>query len=150
MSCSMWIILNPVCSTFPNIKPASLLSLEDELPFFANDASTVPNSWGGIQYDINWFLDRTASKKKIFFSQTGWPSNDSVWKANSPNTQASLDYEKQYFALLDSKCSYFKTLPVGGLGWFAHVWNDDGVPGWGIVEGQNGNLKFPFSAQTSC
>ncbi len=54
-----------------------------------------------------------------------------------------------YFDLLDSKCSYFKTAPNGGVGWFAHIYSDNQEPGYGIY-GTDGNLKFVFNPRYSC
>jgi len=51
--------------------------------------------------------------------------------------------------LLDTHCSYFKTIRGGGVGWFAHIYSDSQEPGYGIYD-TRGNLKFPFNARISC
>ena len=56
---------------------------------------------------------------------------------------------QKYYALLDSKCSYFKTVPGGGVGWFAHLYSDYQEPGYGIVDADL-KLKFDFAPRTSC
>lgn len=84
--------------------------------------------------------------KPLRLTQTGWPSNDSVrrlssfhlrselitekqvWKANSPNAVASIESEKAYFDLLDSRCGDFKK--SNSVGWFAHLYSDNDLPGW--------------------
>lgn len=38
-------------------------------------------------------------------TQTGWPSNEDTWKANSASAVTSVKQEKDYFDLLDSKVS---------------------------------------------
>lgn len=98
--------------------------------------------------------------------QNGWPSvsysgvepNSAAAVANVQNEHVStmsfswprnLSILQDYFALLDSKCSYFKTLPGGGLGWFAHIYSDDQEPGYGIYD-TNGDLKFKFAPKTTC
>ncbi len=56
---------------------------------------------------------------------------------------------QDYYKLLDSQCGYFKTVPGGGVGWFAHIYSDAQEPGYGIYN-DAGSLKFPFSPITSC
>ncbi|KAF8824761.1 hypothetical protein HHX47_DHR7000347 [Lentinula edodes] len=80
----------------------------------------------------------------------GWPSkNYSGVEPNSPYAVANVQNEHDYYTLLDSKCTYFKTVPGGGVGWFAHIYSDNMEPGYGIY-GTNGRLKFPFAPRTSC
>jgi hypothetical protein len=70
-----------------------------------------------------------------------------VWKANSPNAVANVANEKAYFDLLDSRCADFKRM--NSIGWFAHLWSDNDLPGWGITD-YNGNPKFAFNPKTTC
>ncbi|KAK0545032.1 hypothetical protein OC844_007402 [Tilletia horrida] len=72
-----------------------------------------------------------------------------VWKANSPSAIASVKSERAFFNLLDRNCEWFKAGVKGGVGWFAHIWNDVGLPGWGILD-ESGQLKFDFAPRTSC
>lgn len=51
--------------------------------------------------------------------------------------------------MLDQNCAYFKSVPGGGVGWFAHIYSDAQEGGYGILDG-NGKLKFAFSPQTHC
>lgn len=60
----------------------------------------------------------------------------------------SVQEHNAYFDLLDDQCSSFKKGAKGGVAWFAHVWEDQGLPGWGIVRG--GKPKFNFSARSRC
>ncbi|KAF9558839.1 glycoside hydrolase [Agrocybe pediades] len=116
------------------------------LPFFSAKASTASASWPIVTTDINWFLDN-GQGKKIYLSQNGWPSTTySGVEPNSPSAVSNVQNEKDYFNLLDQKCSYFKDNQIG---WFAHIYSDSQEPGYGIY-GTNGALKFPFSPKTSC
>jgi len=117
------------------------------LPFFAGDATTGDKAWHNVQSDLSTYTSN-APGKKIYLTQTGWPSNTDVWPANTPSAVASVSSEKAYFDLLDSMCSTFKALPQGGGGWFAHIYNDEDLPGWGVM--QNGQPKFDFSARSHC
>ena len=65
------------------------------------------------------------------------------------NTSPEKVSLEDYFALLDEHCAYFKTVPGGGLGWFAHIYTDDQEPGYGIYD-YNGKMKFAFEPRTSC
>ncbi|SGZ32671.1 BQ5605_C040g11900 [Microbotryum silenes-dioicae] len=65
---------------------------------------------------------------------------------NTPTAVSSISSQASYYALLDSKCSWFNA--NGGIGWFAHIYSDDSLPGWGLLN--NGNLKFPFAPKSSC
>lgn len=112
------------------------------LPFFSGAATT------GSRANPLSEVNSVGKSKKIFVTQTGWPSNQNVWKANSRGAVASTSSEKQYFDLLDDMCATFKKGPHGGIGWFAHIWEDDDLPGWGIVHG--GKAKFDFNARTKC
>jgi len=119
------------------------------LPFFASDASTGDQAWKNVQNDLDWFVQRVGGRK-IWFSQNGWPSTTYPGvEPNSPDAVASVAEEFKYYALLDSKCSYFKTVPGGGVGWFAHIYSDYQEPGYGILDA-NMNLKFQFAPRTSC
>jgi len=79
-------------------------------------------------------------------TQTGWPSDDSVWPPNSPNAVVSVQSEENYFNLLDSQCSYFKN---NSMGWMARMYDDNGLPGWGVKD-TNDKPKFPFSPKLTC
>lgn len=71
-----------------------------------------------------------------------------VWKANAASADASLHSEQKYYDMLDGQCWTFKTFPHGGVGWFAQIWEDNTLPGWGIVK--NGIPKFVFKPKLSC
>ncbi|KAJ6553572.1 glycoside hydrolase superfamily [Mycena vulgaris] len=119
------------------------------LPFFSTLASTASNSWPIVLTDLNWFVDN-GQNKKIYMSENGWPSvtSDGV-QPNSPSAVANVKNERDYLSVLDAHCSYFKTVPGGGVGWFWHIYTDDMEPGYGLYD-DSGNLKFPFSPKTSC
>ncbi|KAF5342415.1 hypothetical protein D9611_001374 [Ephemerocybe angulata] len=127
------------------------------------------NSWPIVMTDLNWFLNN-AGGKKIYLSQVrncrsnfpgitelttkffqnGWPSvTSSGVQPNSPNAVANVQNEQDYYDLLDSHCSDFKSMKGGGVGWFAHIYSDNQEPGYGIY-GTNGQLKIRFSPKTSC
>ncbi|KAF9007459.1 glycoside hydrolase superfamily [Cyathus striatus] len=119
------------------------------LPFFSKQASTAQNAWPIVQTDLDWFI-RNGKGKKIYLSQNGWPSvTYSGVQPNSPNAVANVDNERDYYTLLDEHCSYFKTAPGGGIGWFAHIYSDYQEPGYGIY-GNDGKVKFNFNPRTSC
>ncbi|KAF9019746.1 glycoside hydrolase [Hymenopellis radicata] len=119
------------------------------LPFFSWQASTASNSWPIVRTDLDWFVAK-GEGKKIFLSENGWPSvTSSGVQPNSPNAVANVDNERDYYALLDSHCWFFKTIPGGGVGWFAHIYSDNQEPGYGIYD-SNGRPKFWFRPQTSC
>ncbi|KAF9440594.1 glycoside hydrolase family 17 protein [Macrolepiota fuliginosa MF-IS2] len=119
------------------------------LPFFANDASTARNAWPIVQRDLNWFI-QNGEGKKIYFSQNGWPSVTYPGvEPNSKNAVANVQNERDYYNLLDAHCSYLKSVPGGGVGWFAHIYSDNQEPGYGIYD-TRGNLKFPFSPRVTC
>ncbi|KAF8813502.1 hypothetical protein BYT27DRAFT_7220417 [Phlegmacium glaucopus] len=119
------------------------------LPFFSTQASTASNSWPIVTTDIDWFVNN-GQNKKIYLSQNGWPSvTYQGVEPNSPSAVANVQNEHDYYTLLDERCSYFKSVAGGGIGWFAHIYSDDQEPGYGIY-GTNGVLKFPFSPRTSC
>ncbi|KZW03381.1 hypothetical protein EXIGLDRAFT_725821 [Exidia glandulosa HHB12029] len=124
----------------------------NELPFFSQTATLGSAAWPDIQTDLTWLLNQTSSSpKKLFLTQTGWPSTTEVWKPNSAKADPSIGSEQSYYELLESKCEYFKSLPMGGLGWFAHIYADNTLPGWGIVNGTtNSTVKFSFGARTAC
>lgn len=119
------------------------------LPFFSAEASTARASWSIVQKDLDWFFSN-GQNKKLYLSQNGWPSVTYPGvEPNSPSAVADVPNEKAYFDLLDSKCSYFKGAPNGGVGWFAHIYSDNQEPGYGIY-GTDGNLKFVFNPRHSC
>ncbi|KAJ6596040.1 glycoside hydrolase superfamily [Mycena sp. CBHHK59/15] len=119
------------------------------LPFFSTQASIAKNSWPIVLTDLDWFVDN-GEGKKIYLTENGWPSvtSDGV-QPNSPSAVANVQNEHDYYSVLDAHCSYFKTVPGGGVGWFWHIYTDDMEPGYGLYN-TAGNLKFPFSPQTSC
>jgi len=104
-------------------------------------------------------------------TQNGWPSVTS--SGVEPNSQSAvadvanekvscnrsicrhpmrdqhLFFFKAYYELLDSKCSYFKDAPNGGIGWFAHIYSENQEPGYGIY-GTDDKLKIPFNPRYSC
>jgi len=121
-----------------------------ELHFFDADAQNGTDAWPAILFNVNWFLNQTSHSKKIVFTQTGWPSNDNVWKANSATAVASVQAEQAFMNLLDSKCSELKSLaPLGGVGWFWQIWSDNMLDGWGALD-QTGSPKFKFAPATAC
>ncbi|GAW02267.1 glycoside hydrolase family 17 protein [Lentinula edodes] len=102
------------------------------LPYFSQQASIANNSWPLVLDDLDWFVDNVYGKK-IYLSENGWPSkNYSGVEPNSPYAVANVQNEHNYYTLLDSKCTYFKTVPGGGVGWFAHIYSDNMEPGYGI------------------
>ncbi|KAK0550223.1 hypothetical protein OC845_002753 [Tilletia horrida] len=92
------------------------------LPFFDQRATTGGQAWSLVTSAYTYF-QKQAKGKKVLYTQIGWPSNDS--------------------------CAWFKSGVQGGVGWFAHIYNDDGLPGWGVLDG-SGKLKFEFAPQTTC
>jgi len=123
------------------------MAMVNTFPYFAQDAHEGGStySWNDFLNDINWFKQHFGSKT-ILVTQTGWPSNASVWPPNSPDAVVSVESERDYFNLLDTQCSYFKT---NNMGWMARMYSDDGLPGWG-VKYENGTAKFPFSPKLTC
>ena len=75
--------------------------------------------------------------------------HDESQKPNSAGAQASVTQEKNYFDNLDANCEFLKSVPGGGIGWFAHIYSDNQEPGYGIYN-SSGHLKFPFAPRTSC
>ncbi|KAJ3841837.1 glycoside hydrolase superfamily [Lentinula raphanica] len=136
------------------------------LPFFSQQASIgkhcndlfrqdlnhvllANESWPLVLNDLNWFVNN-AYGKKIYLSENGWPSTTYPGvQPNSPYAVADVQNEQNYFDLLDSQCTFFKTVLGGGVGWFAHIYSDNMEPGYGIYA-TNGQLKFPFAPKTSC
>ncbi|KIM39249.1 glycoside hydrolase family 17 protein [Hebeloma cylindrosporum] len=119
------------------------------LPFFSQKASTAKESWPLVESDLNWFVSNGLGKK-IYLSQNGWPSTTYPGvEPNSAKAVANVQNEHDYYTLLNDKCSYFKGVAGGGVGWFAHIYSDSQEPGYGIYD-DNGNLKFSFSPKTSC
>ncbi|KDQ20406.1 glycoside hydrolase family 17 protein [Botryobasidium botryosum FD-172 SS1] len=135
--------------------PKDILSVVDQvhdhvLPFFDQDAKDGSNAWRSVLNSVDWFLQNTNNTKKIILTQTGWPSNTNVWKANSKTAVASVKSEQDYYSLIDSKCSELKKKgPRGGIGWFWQIYEDSMLDGWGIL-GDDGKPKFKFAPITSC
>jgi len=123
------------------------MAMINTFPYFAQDAHDGGStySWNDFTSDINWFKQHFGSKL-LLVTQTGWPSNPSVWPPNSPNAVVTVQSEANYFNLLDSQCSYFKT---NNIGWMARMYDDNGLPGWG-VKYANETAKFPFSPKLTC
>ncbi|TBU41684.1 glycoside hydrolase superfamily [Dichomitus squalens] len=121
------------------------------LPFFGGDATTANAAWPSIKSSVDKFWVPQANGRKIYFTENGWPSgvHDESQRPNSAGAQASLAQEKDYFALLDANCAYFKSVPGGGLGWFAHIYSDAMEDGYGILTA-SGKLKFDFAPRTHC
>jgi exo-beta-1,3-glucanase (GH17 family) len=124
------------------------------LPFFSQSAKfgNSADAMKGIKDTYTYLRNHSGGKKKIIFAQTGWPSTSEVWKGNSKDAVASVASEEAYFKMLDKAACEDPTLskgPQGGLGWFAHIWSDSGLPGWGVVD-SNGKRKFDFKPRTSC
>ncbi|PFH50905.1 glycoside hydrolase family 17 protein [Amanita thiersii Skay4041] len=119
------------------------------LPFFSQQASTAKNAWPLVLNDLQWFIDH-GDGKKMYFDENGWPSVTSEGvQPNSPDAVADVPNEHDYYVLLDQHCEDLKAVVGGGVGWFAHIYNDKQEPGYGIYD-KNGNLKFPFNPRTSC
>jgi len=123
------------------------MAMVNTFPYFAQDAHDGGSnySWNDFTNDINWFKQHFGSKL-ILVTQTGWPSDPSVWPPNSPNAIVSVQSEANYFNLLNNQCSYFKT---NNIGWMARMYDDNGLPGWG-VKYSNGQPKFAFSPKLTC
>jgi exo-beta-1,3-glucanase (GH17 family) len=124
------------------------------LPFFSQHATTGKNAWSDVLNDLNFFISHGKTKKipqrKMYMDENGWPSvqSDGVQR-NSHTAIADVSNEQQYYELLDSKCSWFKAAPGGGIAWFAHLYNDDQEPGYGIYTSGN-KAKFAFKPRTHC
>ncbi|KAH7101498.1 glycoside hydrolase [Auriculariales sp. MPI-PUGE-AT-0066] len=120
------------------------------LPFFSSSAS-IGNSTSAHQQvikELDQMKAATRGTKKLLVTQTGWPSNTAVWKPNSRSARADIFNEQKYYDMLDGFCWTFKRYPAGGVGWFAHIWEDNDLPGWGIVK--NGIAKIVFRPKTQC
>ncbi|KAI9601576.1 hypothetical protein H4Q26_001402 [Puccinia striiformis f. sp. tritici PST-130] len=76
-----------------------------------------------IRNDVQYGLQHSGHRKKVVLTQTGWPSNMKMWKANSPNAIADI-YQN-------------------------FVYNETSVAGWGIYYA-NGTEKFKFNPRISC
>ncbi|KAN0060113.1 hypothetical protein ACQY0O_008087 [Thecaphora frezii] len=116
----------------PQVFAAVDVSEANVLPFLDPKGTTGDKAFPLVERDYQYFSERNGGKK-VYMTQTGWPSNDSVWKANSKDAVASVKQEKAYFDMLDEKCEWMKSLNYGGVGWFAHIWRDYTLPGWGII-----------------
>ena len=75
--------------------------------------------------------------------------HDQSQKPNSAGAQASVTQEKNYFDNLDANCEFLKSVPGGGIGWFAHIYSDDMEDGYGILD-TSGKPKFNFAPRTHC
>ncbi|KIM30043.1 glycoside hydrolase family 17 protein [Serendipita vermifera MAFF 305830] len=121
-----------------------------ELAFFDKDAKTGADAGPSLISSTKWFVSKTNNTRKIIFTQTGWPTNTKVWKGNSPKAVASLESTKAFAKLLDDSCETFKGItPLGGVGWFWHIWSDSMLEGWGVLD-QSGKPKWTFAPRTSC
>ncbi|KAH9466318.1 hypothetical protein Pst134EB_001374 [Puccinia striiformis f. sp. tritici] len=115
--------------------------------FFEGNATTADHGAQiAIRNDVQYGLQHSGHRKKVVLTQTGWPSNMKMWKANSPNAIADIYQEFRYFQILDHNCNYFKDNKIS---WFAHVYNETSVAGWGIYYA-NGTEKFKFNPRISC
>ncbi|PFH45760.1 glycoside hydrolase family 17 protein [Amanita thiersii Skay4041] len=105
------------------------------LPYLSQQASTARNAW--------------PLEKKMYFDENGWPSVTSEGvQPHSPDAVADVPNEHDYYVLLDQHCEDLKAVVGGGVGWFAHIYNDNQELGYGIYD-QSGNSKFPFNPRTS-
>ncbi|PVF94620.1 hypothetical protein CPB86DRAFT_776546 [Serendipita vermifera] len=121
-----------------------------QLPFFDQDAKFGSDAGPSVFSSTNWFVSHTNWNRKIIFTQTGWPTNANVWAPNSPNAVASLDSAKAFYQLLDNSCEGLKQItPLGGVGWFWHIWEDAMLDGWGLLD-WDGNPKWDFHPRKSC
>lgn len=119
------------------------------LPFFDAHATRGWAATPTLKWNLD-YLKQHGQGKKILFTQTGWPSTKEVWPGNNAGVVASVEDEKAYFELLDkSSCGFMKDAPKGGVGWFAHIYDDSDLGGWGILD-SNLKPKFHFSPRTSC
>ncbi|KDN51369.1 glycoside hydrolase family 17 protein [Tilletiaria anomala UBC 951] len=123
---------------------------QHQLPYFAQDASSASNSWHDLRNDLDFFLQHGGGKK-IYWDQNGWPSTHYPGvEPNSPDAVANVPNEQAYFQLLESKCTYLKSVRGGGVGWFFHIYSDSQEPGYGYY-GMDGNPKFtPFQPSLFC
>lgn len=122
------------------------------LPFFSPSASTgdSKDAYNNVKQTFEYFV-KHGQGKKVIFTQTGWPSSATVWKANSPRADPSVHSEEAYFRMLDKLAceGFLKDGPQGGVGYFAHIWSDAQLDGWGILRG-DGTPKFSFKPRTTC
>lgn len=119
------------------------------LPFFDRSATTATASIKQVQDGIK-YLKQYGRGKKIIVAQTGWPSNQNVWKANSGKAVASKSEQQAYFKMLDDNaCGVLLDAPKGGVAWFSHVYTDYSLSGWGLLT-SSFQSKFPFHPRTSC
>ncbi|EIM82926.1 uncharacterized protein STEHIDRAFT_133723 [Stereum hirsutum FP-91666 SS1] len=122
------------------------------LPLFNSNASTANESWPIVYGDLEWFIEHGNGKKMYLTSiQNGWLSEIALTsqQPSSPNAVADIPNEQAYYQLLDDKCKYLKTVSGSGVGWFAHIYDDNMEPDYGIYN-SSGALKFPFSPRTHC
>ncbi|PWN47097.1 glycoside hydrolase family 17 protein [Violaceomyces palustris] len=117
----------------PDVFEAVDINQANVLPFLDPTAGAAADSWHLVENSYNYFAQRNKGKK-VYFTQTGWPSDDAVWKANSKGASANVDEEKAYFDLLDSRCEWMKAKNGGGVGWFAQIYSDAMLPGWGVLD----------------
>ncbi|KAH6909232.1 B-(1-6) glucan synthase [Coprinopsis sp. MPI-PUGE-AT-0042] len=121
------------------------------LPFFSQEASTAWASWPIVMKDLNWFFSNSGGKK-IYLSQPNSPyavASVQMEQVSCSRPTSRLAIHQDYFDLLDSKCTEFKNMPGGGVGWFAHIYSDYQEPGYGLYK-TDGNMKIRFAPKTSC
>ncbi|EGG12669.1 uncharacterized protein MELLADRAFT_32383 [Melampsora larici-populina 98AG31] len=127
----------------PSIFEAMDLVSLNVLPVFDSHATTSNLAWNSVEFCIN-YGKLHGKGKPVVITQTGWPSN----KDQAGNSKATTDIrqEKNYFDLLSDHCEYFKEQ---GVGWFAHIFAENSLSGWGVVL-ENSSEKFPFNPLTNC
>ncbi|UZJ57326.1 hypothetical protein CBS101457_006646 [Exobasidium rhododendri] len=118
-------------------------------PQFATNTSTSVQAWNKTMNDMDLIVDITNSSKKIIWSEDGGHTRKCDWKPHSLFSKSNATNKKAYYDFLDSKCTDLKKYPQGGIGWFAHLYNDKQKPGYGIYN-LNGTLRFDFQPQIVC
>ncbi|KAH9812873.1 glycoside hydrolase superfamily [Melampsora americana] len=119
-----------------------LISL-NVLPVFDTDASTSNLAWRFVKFCIS-YGKLHGNGKPVVITQTGWPSNKD--QAGDSKAMTDIRQEKDYFDLLNDHCDDFKEQ---GVGWFAHIFAEESLSGWGIVL-ENNSEKFSFNPLTNC
>ncbi|SPO37222.1 uncharacterized protein PSFLO_02694 [Pseudozyma flocculosa] len=100
----------------PQVFAAVDVSEANVLPFLDPKGTTGDKAFTLVKRDYEYFASRN-SGKKVYMTQTGWPSDDSVFKPNSKDAVASVAQERAYFEMLDDQCPWMKGLNQGGVGW---------------------------------
>ncbi|CAH7672209.1 glycoside hydrolase superfamily [Phakopsora pachyrhizi] len=113
------------------------------LPIFDTNATKSDKSLKFIKFNIS-YAKLHGNGKRVVIVQTGWPSNKIL--ADRPLATTDLVQEQRYFELLNDNCRFFK---AQGVGWFAHIFDDDTFPGWGLNYG-NGTEKIEFNPIVEC